>query len=231
MRLWMVLILLTGTSLLAHALANAAGADADKAVYNAEETYERTEGAVFYIRALNGDDTLKAAGTGVMISPDGIAATAFHVIADAERIEAVFNDGRIVSRVEVLGSDELTDAAVLKFPASNTREDEAAVSYANVISLRETAVKHGEKVFAIGYPMKDTPIITEGIVNTPKAEINGRERILTSAQIVSGMSGGPVIDRYGRLAGIVSGSMRTMNNVHLVIPLDQLRSLLPESVK
>nr|WP_261807957.1 serine protease [Paenibacillus sp. N3.4] len=170
-----------------------------------------------------------------MISPDGIAATAYHVVAEADHLEAIFNDGRMVSSIEVLGRDDQTDAAILKLPAATAvaRENasfEKKASY-NALRVRETAVKHGEKVFAIGYPMKDTPIITEGIINSPKAEINGRDRILTSAQIVGGMSGGPVIDRYGRLAGIVSGSMRTMNNIHLVIPTEQLRNLLPPSTK
>ncbi|NOU99811.1 S1 family peptidase [Paenibacillus planticolens] len=208
-------------------------ANADEAAtYNAEEMYERAQSAVFYLRALNGDNTLKASGTGVMISTDGIAATAYHVIAEADHLEAVFGDGRKVSSIEVLGVDDQTDAAVLKLPAAvgEHASHEGKASY-NALRVRGTAVKHGEKVFAIGYPMKDTPIITEGIINSPKAEINGRDRILTSAQIASGMSGGPVIDRYGRLAGIVSGSMRTMNNIHLVIPMEQLRMLLPASTK
>ncbi|WP_248930535.1 S1 family peptidase [Paenibacillus hamazuiensis] len=196
------------------------------AVYNAEEIYERSEASVFYIRALNGDDSLKAAGSGVVISPDGIAATAYHVIADAERIEAIFNDGRTVSPVEVLGVNEATDAAVLKLPARS----EADQTY-RALPIRETDVKHGEKVFAIGYPMKDVPIISEGIVNSPKAEINGRDRILTSAQIVSGMSGGPLIDRFGHLAGIISGSLRTMNNVHLVIGIGDIQSLVLQQAK
>lgn len=51
-------------------------------------------------------------------------------------------------------------------------------------------LRHGEAVYALGYPLKNTAIITEGIVNTPAADINGRSRILTSAQVASGMSGG-----------------------------------------
>ncbi|WP_179136119.1 serine protease [Paenibacillus sp. 32352] len=213
------LLLLSGVVFFAKANADEA------AVYNAEDIYERSESAVFYIRALNGDGALKATGTGVVVSPDGVAATACHVLAEAAQLEGVFTSGRTVSPIEVLSCDEQTDAALLKLPALH--EGQLGITEYPALPFRETAVKHGEKVFAIGYPLKDTPIITEGIVNSPNAEINGRGRILTSAQIVSGMSGGPIIDKNGRLAGIISGSLKTMNNIHLVIPMNDVRSLMP----
>lgn len=212
-------MLLSGMSLLAKVNADEA------ATFNAEDIYERTESAVFYIRALNGDGILKASGTGVILSPEGIAATACHVIKEGERLEGIMGDGRTVSPIEVLNCDEQTDAAILKLPIPDSGLGEHVAYHS--LQVRETAVKHGEKVFAIGYPMKDSPIISEGIINSPNAQINGRGRILTSAQIVSGMSGGPIIDRYGRLSGIISGSLKTMNNIHLVIPMDDLRNLLP----
>ncbi|MCS7462397.1 serine protease [Paenibacillus doosanensis] len=218
--LGLLVLLLSGMSLFTKANADEA------AVYNAEEMYERAQSAVFYIRALNADDALKATGTGVIISADGLAATACHVLTEAARLEAVLSDGRAVSSIEVLGCDQETDAALLKLPAPDAGVEGNAAYPA--LPIRDTAVKHGENVFALGYPMKDTPIITEGIINSPHAEINGRGRILTSAQIVSGMSGGPLIDRYGRLAGIISGSLKTMNNIHLVIPVSDLQSLLPK---
>lgn len=202
-------------------------AEADTPViYNAEDTYERSHNALFYIRVLQGDGSVMAAGTGVVLSSDGTAATAYHVVKGAERIEGTLQDGRVVSPIKILEYDELTDAAILKLPDPAGFE----ATYAS-LPIRDTAVRQGEKVYALGYPLKNTPIITEGIINTPKAEINGRNRILTSAQTASGMSGGPIIDQYGRLAGIISGSMRTMNNIHLVIDMSDVRSLLSSSFK
>ncbi|MCR8636516.1 S1 family peptidase [Paenibacillus radicis (ex Xue et al. 2023)] len=193
-------------------------------LHNAEEIYELSDDAVFYIRSMKSDGTLIATGTGVLLSPSGTAASAYHVIKEAERIEATFNDGRAVGSIEVLIFDELTDIAILKLP--DPQAVMASGESYHFLPMREAAVKHGEKIFAVGYPLKNTPIITEGIINTPKAEINGRNRILTSAQIVSGMSGGPVIDPSGQLVGIISGSMRTMNNIHLVIDTGDIRSAL-----
>ncbi|MNP47126.1 hypothetical protein D3C76_1411670 [compost metagenome] len=65
--------------------------------------------------------------------------------------------------------------------------------------------------------MKGTKIITEGIVNAPQAAINGRNRVLLSAEVVNGMSGGPLMDEHGYAAGILSGSLRTMSGIHLAV--------------
>lgn len=210
-----LILLLAGTGLFL-----TARADADAPVlYTAEDVYERAEPSVFYIRILRNDGTVKAVGTGVLLTREGLAVTAYHVVKDAERIEALLHDGSTAEAVQVTGFDEAKDVAVLKLPP-------AASAY-GFLPVRETPVKHGETIYAIGYPLKNTPLITQGIVNTPKAEVNGRNRVLVSAQIASGMSGGPVIDQRGRLAGIISGSLRTVNGIHLVIDTEDLRSLLP----
>lgn len=191
------------------------------ATYSAEEQFAHSRDAVVYLRVLREDGSLKATGTGTVLTSEGLAATAYHVVQDAERIEAVFLDGRVLAPVEVEAHDAQTDAAILRLPAP-------AEGVYDALPLREPAVRYGERVAAIGYPLAYTPIITEGIVNSPAAAVNGRSRILTSAQIASGMSGGPLLDAFGRVAGIVSGSLRTINNVHLVIAADDIRALLPE---
>ncbi|MFD0586639.1 S1C family serine protease [Paenibacillus sp. GCM10027627] len=207
------------------ALLFTAKADADiPAVKDAEDVYELAEDAMFYMKALRSDGTIRATGSGVMIDAKGIAATAYHVVKGADKLEAVFPDGRVLKGVTVLKYDELTDAAVLQFPGGNK------AAYA-ALPIRSSALKAGEQVFALGYPLKETLIVTEGIVNHPKAKINGRNRILTSAQIVSGMSGGPLIDRYGRLVGIISGSMRTMDNIHLVLDMEDLQKVRQPAAK
>lgn len=196
----------------------------EPSVYNAEGIYELVEESIFYLRILREDNSVMAVGTGVVLLRNGIAATAYHVIDGAERMEAIFNDGRIVNEIEIVATDPLKDMAILRLSAQELTFTEGYEE----IAIREEAVKHGEEIFAIGYPLKDTSIITKGIINSPAAEINGRKRILTSAQIASGMSGGPVLDQSGELIGIISGSLRNMNNIHLVIDTEDLRSVLPD---
>ncbi|MEK3686260.1 S1 family peptidase [Paenibacillus sp. FSL R10-2736] len=198
-------------------------------VYNAEQSYGIANEAMFYLRVLKSDGTASSTGTGIILSPAGTAATAYHVVKGAERMEGVMADGSIISPIKVTKFDELKDVAVLELPSPAAMKQKGnAYAY---LPLRKDVLKHGEAVFALGYPLKNTAIITEGIVNTPAAEINGRSRILTSAQVASGMSGGPLLDTHGQLAGIISGSLRTMNNIHLVVNMEDLRSLLPANFK
>ncbi|MNB72642.1 putative serine protease HhoB precursor [compost metagenome] len=198
-------------------------------VNNAEQTYQLAEEAMFYLRVLKSDGTASATGTGVILSPGGTAVTAYHVVKGADRMEGVMADGTVISPIKVTKYDELKDVAVLELPSPAAMKMKNNVySY---LQVRKDAVEHGEAVFALGYPLKNTNIITEGIVNTPAAEINGRSRILTSAQVASGMSGGPLMDAHGQLAGVISGSLRTMNNIHLIVNNDDVRSLLPPVLK
>lgn len=196
-------------------------------VYNAEQSYAIASEAIFYLRVLKSDGTASSTGTGIILSPAGTAATAYHVVKNAQRIEGIMADGTVISPIKVTKSDELKDVAVLELPSPAAMKQKGnAYAY---LPLRKDKLKHGEAVYALGYPLKNTAIITEGIVNTPAADINGRSRILTSAQIASGMSGGPLLDAHGELAGVISGSLRTMNNIHLVVNMEDLRSLLPVS--
>ncbi|NOV00591.1 S1 family peptidase [Paenibacillus planticolens] len=193
--------------------------------HDGESLYVSVEQAIFYVRVFRSDGTLKDVGTGFLIRSDGTALTADHVVKEADRIECVLNDASVVPCRTVVESD-LQDTAVLKLsPLSDTSGTEQPFPF---IPLRKNAVKHGEKVFAIGYPIKDTQIITEGIVNAPRAAINGRDRIMVSSQLVSGMSGGPLLDSFGFAAGILSGSLRTMNGIHLAVDTQAVMQVLEQ---
>ncbi|ASS68274.1 MULTISPECIES: serine protease [unclassified Paenibacillus] len=190
----------------------------------ADESYRLASDAVFYLRALSADGTVAAAGTGVLMSSGGTAATAYHVVKGAARLEAVLADGTVVS-VKVGRYDERTDAAVLELPA---RKGGGNYPY---VSLRSAKLEHGDAVYAIGFPLKNTPIVTQGIVSSPDAVVNGRSRVLIDAAIASGMSGGPLLDEQGRLAGIISGSLRTMEGIHLAAGMSDLAALLPDGFR
>ncbi|MFD2332462.1 S1C family serine protease [Cohnella sp. GCM10020058] len=220
----MVLALLA-TLIMAAGTGSAAKTDSIDAV----QSYDMAITATLYLRVLDSEGTLQATGSGAIISAGGSALTAYHVVKGAARVEAQLSDGRVLSPVKVVSYDELTDAAVLELPDPKTAKlTSGAYPY---LTVRSESLKFGETVYAIGYPLKNTPIITQGIINNPAAKINGRDRILTSSQIVSGMSGGPLLDDAGRLVGTISGSLRTMDNIHLVIDTNDIRKILPSKLK
>jgi len=187
----------------------------------AEQIYQSDADSVFYLRVYKEDGTLKTVGTGFLIQ-GGKALTAYHVIADGASYEAVFDDGKTVRGLTVTAADQELDAAVLSIRAGGRKG----------LELSSGEARHGQRAFAMGYPLKGTKIITEGIVNAPAAKVNGVNRLLTSAQVASGMSGGPLFDQYGRVAGLISGSFRTMDNIHLCVSATDIRNnLLKEEGK
>ncbi|THF83314.1 S1 family peptidase [Cohnella fermenti] len=181
----------------------------------AAQLYESRAASVFYLKTYKQDGTLKTVGSGFLIG-GGQALTAAHVVKDGAAFEAVFDDGTTIRGLSVARSDEELDVAVLNVSAAGRKALELAADDAG----------YGQRTYAMGYPLKETKIVTEGIVNAPAAKVNGVARLLTSAQIASGMSGGPLFDRYGRVAGIISGSFRTMDNIHLCASASQIRQVL-----
>ncbi|WP_186375590.1 serine protease [Paenibacillus xylanexedens] len=201
-------------------IAHAEGSTQTKALFGAEKVYSSAAQAVFYLKAYRKDGTLKTVGSGFLIG-NGQALTAAHVVKDAVSYEAVFEDGS-VQKLRVLGADEDTDVALLSVKDTAKRPVLA-------LSDDKPSARHGERSFAIGYPLKDGKIITEGIVNAPTAEVNDVIRLLTSAQVSPGMSGGPLLNEEGRVIGLISGSFRTMNGIHICVTVEDIRKLLKKS--
>lgn len=190
------------------------------AVSGAEKAYQSAAQAVFYLKAYRKDGTLKTVGTGFLIG-NGRALTAAHVVKDGVSFEAVFEDGSI-QKITVLSADTETDVAMLSVQNSKKRP-------VLTLSADKQPARYGQQSFAIGYPLKDGKIITEGIVNAPTAEVNDVIRLLTSAQVSAGMSGGPLLNEDGHVIGLISGSFRTMTGIHICVTIEDIRKLMKKS--
>ncbi len=133
-------------------------------------------------------------GTGVIVSPDGFALTAAHVVATPGDIEVIFADGESRSARVVRNSPE-SDLALLEI------EGEELPCMAPIA----TQAGVGSDVYAIGSPVDNqlTHSVSKGIISGYR-EIAGRTMIQTDASINPGNSGGPLIDNSGKVLGIVS---------------------------
>ena len=136
-------------------------------------------------------------GSGVLVSPEGIILTNYHVISDATEIEVALADGRKV-KVQVIGSDPDTDIAVLKINSKNLPPP---------ITLGKIDSVHvGDVVLAIGNPFGVGQTVTSGIVSALGRDhigINAFENFIqTDAAINPGNSGGALVDTRGNLIGI-----------------------------
>jgi serine protease Do len=132
-------------------------------------------------------------GSGVIISPDGLLLTAAHV-AQNPGLKARLRDGSVLP-FKVVRIDLRHDIAVGRL--------EGAVP--GCLPLRATPISIGEDVFAIGAPAdKELAFsLTRGIVSGMR-EHQGVEFLQTDASINRGNSGGPLIDKTGRVVAVVS---------------------------
>ena len=135
-------------------------------------------------------------GSGFIIDTSGIVVTNNHVIADADEISIIMNDGSKF-KAEIVGVDKKTDLAVLKFTPSKPL---TAVKFGDSDKLRL-----GEWVIAIGNPFSLGGTVTAGIVSARNRDISSGpydNYIQTDAAINRGNSGGPLFNLDGEVIGV-----------------------------
>jgi serine protease Do len=135
-------------------------------------------------------------GSGFIIDSAGIVVTNNHVIADADEINVIMNDGTKI-RAEIVGIDKKTDLAVLKFKPPRQL---TAVKFGDSDKLRL-----GDWVVAIGNPFSLGGTVTAGIVSAKNRDISSGpydSYIQTDAAINRGNSGGPLFNLDGEVIGV-----------------------------
>ncbi len=137
-------------------------------------------------------------GSGVIISPDGYIVTNNHVVDGATDIKVTLSDRRILT-AKLVGTDPLTDLAVIKVDGSNLP---------NIPIGDSSSLKPGQTVLAFGNPFGFRFTVTRGIVsalNRPNPTEDRRKPgqfIQTDAAINPGNSGGPLVNARGEVVGI-----------------------------
>src|SRR5437764_3378567 len=135
-------------------------------------------------------------GSGFIVDAAGVVVTNNHVIADADEINIIMNDGTKI-KAELVGVDKKTDIAVLKFKPVKPL---IAVKFGDSDKLRL-----GEWVIAIGNPFSLGGSVTAGIVSARNRDISQGpydNYIQTDASINRGNSGGPLFNLEGEVIGV-----------------------------
>lgn len=159
-----------------------------------QDIYAQNIPSVVSISCNNGTSS----GTGVILTSHGYLVTNAHVIEGASSIRVQLTDDRTFS-ARVIGSDEVSDLAVLRIQVENL----TPAQFGDSSSLRV-----GDTVVAIGDPLgsKFRGTYTNGIVSAINrdVDVDGRTMTLiqTNAALNSGNSGGPLINCYGQVIGI-----------------------------
>jgi len=138
-------------------------------------------------------------GSGVLISPDGYIVTNNHVVDGAVEIRVTMSNRKILN-AKLIGTDPLTDLAVIKVDGGNL----PSVPWGD-----STALHPGQTVLAFGNPFGFRFTVTRGIVsalNRPNPMSNDPRKpggfIQTDAAINQGNSGGPLVNAHGEVIGI-----------------------------
>jgi S1-C subfamily serine protease len=144
----------------------------------------------------DGPPRLYATGSGVFVDGKGDLITNAHVVRGCRVMRSpVFGPAQVVA------VDEASDLALLRLPR-------AGGLYAH---LRETGVRLGEPVTAAGYPLQDVLAnglnITRGDVSALAGPGGDRRMLQISAPVQPGNSGGALLDRAGRLIGVVDARL------------------------
>lgn len=171
-------------------------------------------------------------GSGVVMSSDGYIITNNHVIEGSASFDVTFEDGRTYV-AELVGTDPLTDLAVLKISAENLTPVEFGSSDELVI---------GDPAIAIGNPLgqEGGSSVSVGIVSAFDRKVEFGDgsllhgMIQTDAAINSGSSGGALVDAEGKLIGITAAigvSQAGPEGIGYAIPVELVDRITAEIIE
>jgi S1-C subfamily serine protease len=171
-------------------------------------------------------------GSGVVMSSEGYIITNHHVVEGGDTFSVEFEDGRIYEAT-LVGSDDLTDIAVLQIKAARL----TPVDFGSSESLRI-----GDPAVAIGNPLGQDggASVTVGIISAFDRRVDFADdsflhgMIQTDAAINSGSSGGALFDSEGNLIGITSAigvSQAGPEGIGYAIPIELVDRITAEIIE
>lgn len=180
------------------------------------ELTETARPSIVTITQIGRGGSHEALGTGFVISADGLIATNLHVIGNARRLQVQFVDGKLQDVTEIHATDPLLDLAIVRVG----RKDLQPLPLGD-----STQVKQGQSVVALGHPQGLEFSVVEGVVSAFR-EVEGTRMIQIAIPIEEGNSGGPLLDREGRVQGILTLKSLIKENLGFAHPINELKLLI-----
>lgn len=162
--------------------------------------YEKISPAIVAIEAQVKDGV--SAGTGCIVSSDGLILTGSHVVEDYKEIEVTIYNGQTYKADFVAQMGKNKDLALIKINPKNALK---TVTFAD-----SENVKVGQKVLSIGNPFGFSNTLTQGIISRIDYVKN---RFQTDAAINPGCSGGPLLNSTGQVIGISQSIYNPDHNI------------------
>jgi regulator of sirC expression with transglutaminase-like and TPR domain len=185
----------------------------DKSVVQIAESARKSIAVILYTGR---DGKRHGLGTGFVVAADGLIATNLHVIGEARPITVELAGGKRYEATAVHATDRAADLAVVRIDAKGLP----------ALDLGDSdALKQGQAVVAIGNPQGLERSVAAGVVSARRS-IDGQAMIQLDMAVEPGNSGGPLLDRQGRVHGIITLKSLEKDNVGFAVPVNALKPLL-----
>ncbi|WP_256860527.1 S1C family serine protease [Paraliobacillus ryukyuensis] len=152
-------------------------------------------------------------GTGFSISSDGLIITNQHVIDNGKKVSVAFPELGLY-QAEIVAEDAALDLAILDVKDTNLP---------HLTIAKQATFEQGESIYFIGNPLRFNGIANEGeIIGYTTLKSRDEEVIMLQAPVYRGNSGSPVINKEGKVIGVIYATMnhKSHGEVGLAIPIE-----------
>ena len=183
---------------------------------DAKQLAKQIKDSIVVLTQLGRDENEEGIGTGFVVSSDGLIATSLHVIGEGRPIKIRLANGNELEVTSVHAWDRALDLAVLK------------VNKKGLIPLPigdSSKLSQGSSVVAMGTPHGLEFSFVQGVVSARRT-LESVEMLQVALPIEPGNSGGPMLDLYGRVHGVITLKSLVTDNLGFAVPSNLLKPLL-----
>jgi S1-C subfamily serine protease len=150
----------------------------------------------------------KFVGSAVLARADDVAVTAWHVVANARTVWAVFADGQRMKAIGCIHQDALRDLALLKLERPRAHGQATLCRELQTVAAR---------IYVVGTPKGYAFSISDGLISQIRI-VDGVREYQLSCPISPGNSGSPIFNQRGEVIGIASWTKSDAQNMSFAVP-------------
>ena len=185
----------------------AANLTRSQAALTPEKLYQKVLPSVMTLE-VEGQSGEKFIGSAVVALADDVAVTAWHVVADARSVWAVYADGQRVKVIGCIHQDALRDLALLKLEKPRSHRRATLCGELQAVAGR---------IYVVGTPKGYAFSISDGLISQIRT-VDGFREYQLSCPISPGNSGSPIFNQHGEVIGIASWTKSDAQNMSFAIP-------------
>jgi len=181
-------------------------------VLAADQLYKRTLPSIMTLTVECADATYS--GTAFLAIKQGVAVTAWHVVKGAKKVVAKFSSGETFDVSGLIDKDEVRDIALIRIKVADRP----------LLKLAQGDPAIGSRAYVIGAPEGMEYTLSDGLIGQVQT-IDGIRQYQFTCPISHGNSGGPLMDVYGQVLGVVDWQYAEGQNLNFAVPVTYVRGL------